>query len=93
MGAEYFTKVGIGATAEDAYNDAKARSEYHEDGYTGNINVKDGYVIVERKAGETLEEAMERVDDTDLVNSKWGPAACIQADNPTHWMFFGWASC
>jgi hypothetical protein len=92
MGAEYFTMVGNGATAQEAFEDAGARSAWDPDGYTGNINVKDGFVIVERLEGESVDDAMERMEDSDLVNYKWGPAACIQCDNPTQWMFFGWAS-
>jgi len=93
MGAEYFTMVGNGATAEAAYEDAGRRSAWDPDGYTGNINVKPGFQVVERLEGETVEDAMERLDDTDLVNYKWGPAACIKMDQENEWMFFGWASC
>jgi hypothetical protein len=93
MGAEYFTKIGHGATADQAFKNAEETSAWDPDGYTGNINVKPGYQVVERLEGETVEECMDRMDDSDLVNYKWGPAACVKMDASDSWMFFGWASC
>jgi hypothetical protein len=91
MGAEYFTIEAKGNTPEEAYEDAKARSAWDPDGYTGNINVKDGFEMVFREGDETVQQTMDRLDDSELVNYKWGPAACLWIEEDKY-IFFGWAS-
>jgi hypothetical protein len=91
MGAEYFESRAQGKTADEAYQNCKANSAWSPDGYTGNINVKDGYQMVLQEEGETVEQALDRLGETDLVNYKWGPAACLWLGGEDY-LFFGWAS-
>ena len=91
MGAEYFETRAKGKTPQEAYEHAQSISAWDPDGYTGNINVKDGFVMVFQEGDETVEQALERLGETDLVNSKWGPAACMWLGEDNY-IFFGWAS-
>ena len=55
MGAEYFETRAKGNTPEEAYEHCKSISAWDPDGYTGNINVKDGFVMVFQEGDETVE--------------------------------------
>jgi hypothetical protein len=95
MGAEQFTSVGNGATAQAAFEQAhdEACYDYGHRGYTGSLAEKDCFteiVVPEGKSAiefsdELLENCDERVDD------KWGPAGCVKMEEGKY-LFFGWAS-
>lgn len=72
MGACNFNTTSKGRTVEQAYNDAveAANYEYGHGGYTGEINVKSGYVLFPLPKGMTAEE----VDEL-LVEATWDDEA------------------
>lgn len=94
MGAEYFETRAQGKSAGEAFKLAQDQAFYDHghNGYTGSIAEKPGFVMVDRQPGETVAQCLERHDDSDIVNDKWGKAACIPGDSPDVWVFFGWAS-
>ncbi|MFC6771261.1 hypothetical protein ACFQDD_06980 [Halorubrum pallidum] len=83
MGADTFTRVAFGKTADEAFSNArKEAEEWHGSRpYTGSIKEKDSFTkIPEREykgkdrrkfAGELIAEGDDRID------SKWGPAGAV----------------
>jgi len=98
MGAVDFYTFAKGDTAKEAFNSAvdRARYEYGHGGYTGTIAEKSSFVKVGSAAteNEAGEKALKILDDDDdrRVSGKWGPAGCIEVENPPGWLFFGMAS-
>lgn len=94
MGAEYFTDRATGKTVREAFKNAQEKAwwDHGHSGYSGTIAEKPGATLVERLPGETVQQAMDRLDDSDLVNDKWGNCAAIKTDNFEEYVFFGWAS-
>jgi hypothetical protein len=93
MGATYFEVRVKAESADSAFKQAQEQAFYDHghSGYTGTIAEKDGYIMMAVNGTETVEQAMERLDDSEVVNNKWGPAACIEV-NLGEYVFFGWAS-
>ena len=95
MGAEQFTQGGQGATAQEAFREAKESACYDHghNGYSGSLAEKDCFVEIALPEGkgandyawELMENNDERVDD------KWGPAGCLKVAEGKY-LFFGWAS-
>ena len=76
---------------------AVEQAQYDEGhgGYTGSIAEKTEYVLVGTR--KTLEEARVWADDLiekadHRIDDKWGPAGCIEVEEPKGFLFFGWAS-
>ena len=95
MKAEYFEQKAKGATAKQAFDNAVAEAAYNygHAGYTGTIAEKDSFEIIKKPEGIDLREFIEsdEVQNSELVNDKWGPAACIGLGNGEY-VFLGWAS-
>jgi hypothetical protein len=94
MGACDFQNVGHGETAQKAFDKLVASSRYssgHE--YSGEIGMKDEFVMISLPEGREPEEYAGSLLDSDdeRVADKWGPAGCI-ALGDGKWLFFGWAS-
>jgi hypothetical protein len=102
MGAETFSQVAHGKTAQDAFNTAQeqARYDYGHAGYTGTIAEKCDFIML-KVSPEKLEELKAKPycyydysgDDPlwEKVDDKWGPAGCIDLQDGRY-LFFGWAS-
>lgn len=65
MGATTFTTVSRGATASEAFTNArrKAQHEYGHGGYTGTIAEKSGYRELVLPAGVTAKQALAWLDE------------------------------
>jgi hypothetical protein len=100
MGADPFSVVSKGKTAQEAFNAAtsQARDEYGHRGYTGTIAEKQEFRVFVLPTGrEAREYSEELIDGDGAVSDKWGPAGCIKLSGPDAagvctWLFFGWAS-
>lgn len=94
MGAEYFSCRAEGKNAREAFKAAQEQAWYDHghSGYSGTIAEKPGFTLVERLPGESVEKAMDRLDDSNLVNDKWGNCAALKGDTEGEYIFFGWAS-
>ena len=80
-----------------AFAAAVEQAKYDEGhgGYTGSIAEKHENTFIGTR--KTLEEARawadELIDKGDSrVDDKWGPAGCIEVEEPSGFLFFGWAS-
>jgi hypothetical protein len=78
MGGCNFATTSFGKTVQDAYanacGDANARNG-HQEGYSGDIQTTDGYVVIERRGRK-----LSTIEDLVLDNprfSKRGPCAAI----------------
>lgn len=95
MGAEYFEQKAKGATAKEAFNNAVEQAQYNygHAGYTGTIAEKHDFKMLNWPADIDLREFIEsdEVQNSKLVNDKWGPAACIKVADGEY-VFLGWAS-
>jgi hypothetical protein len=107
MGAETFTTMGKGATAQEAFRSAseQARYDYGHAGYTGTLAEKGDFVLIPVPSGivdETAERKEVRrfyvryadslIESGDpRIDDKWGPAGCIDMGEG-EFLFFGWAS-
>jgi hypothetical protein len=95
MGAETFTAVGKGKTAQEAFDKAvaDARHEYGNRGYTGSLAEKTSYVMITPPPGVApVKYASDLIDNDDpRISDKWGPAGCIKMTEGVY-LFFGWAS-
>jgi hypothetical protein len=72
-----------------------AQYECGHGGYTGTIAEKDEFTFVGLKP--TIKEAREFADSLiekgdKRIDDKWGPAGCIEVEQPSGFLFFGWAS-
>jgi hypothetical protein len=98
MGACDFYNFAKGETAKEAFNSVvdRARYEYGHGGYTGTIAEKSSFVKVGKvkTENEASKLAMQMMDDDDdrRVSDKWGPAGCIEVEEPHGYLFFGMAS-
>lgn len=100
MGAETFSQVARGKTADEAFRAAteEARYNYGHAGYTGTIAEKHDFIML-TVSPERLEEIKKSnwyefsYDDPlwKRVDDKWGPAGCIDLKDGS-FLFFGWAS-
>jgi hypothetical protein len=97
MGANEFTTIGRGQSADQAFRQARdaAAWEHGHGGYTGTIAEKNSFTVISgplpyREASalawRLIEEEDERVDD------KWGPAGCIPIRDSDQFLFFGWSA-
>jgi hypothetical protein len=97
MGASNFGTRAIKAkTAREAYRIAvdEARDENgSRDGYSGDIQTTNGFVIVTPKGGEAIDALVDRLmDDPGSTKiEKWGKAGAVETA-PGQWMFFGWGA-
>ena len=98
MGAAVFYETSSGKNADEAFARAvdQARHEYGHRPYTGEICEKSEYVMITREV-MTLKKAEDLanrlIEDGDpRIDSKSGPAGCIQLTTGEYF-FFGWASC
>ncbi len=95
MGAEEFTTVVRGATAEEAFRSAveDAQYEHGHGGHSGTIAEKRSFVVITVPKDEDPRTFAERLlaEDDKRVCDKWGPAGCVQLGEGK-WLFFGWAS-
>lgn len=100
MGAETFSQVASGATAQEAFRAAveQARYDYGHAGYTGTIAEKDSFIMLDVSDERLAEIQQQRWFDYsgddplwEKVDDKWGPAGCIDLKDG-RFMFFGWAS-
>lgn len=87
-------------TAEEAFQVATNNAKYDDgnDGYTGTIAEKNSYIMVgktktaneaKRMAKNIINNGDPRIDD---IDDKYGPAGCIEFDEPPGWIFFDMAS-
>jgi hypothetical protein len=94
MGACTFRRVGYGKTAQEAFCSAvqDANMEVgHQDGYSGDINSKHGFIVLDIPEGVNLRDFIyDMEDDHDEIRSKWGPAGCIKMEEGKY-IFFGYA--
>jgi len=95
MGADVFFQDGKGATAKEAFNDARDQAawEHGHGGYTGSLAEKYEYVMIKCPEGVNPREyADDLINNRDTrVDDKWGPAGCIKLED-NKYLFFGWAS-
>ena len=103
MGGSSFDTMATGKNAKEAYHNAveDANYEYGHRGYTGQINVKDGFIMVSTEV-MTKEQAQNYADelynkDDKRALDKWGPACCIELAEKSDtgekmFYFFGVAS-
>ena len=95
MGAQEFTTVGIGNTAQEAFNDAVQNAYYDHghQGYSGSIAEKESFVVVkcEDVSDDNVEAVMNKMIDNEF-SDKWGPCGCIDLKRDNKYVFFGWAS-
>jgi hypothetical protein len=102
MGGEIFESTGIGESAEKVFKKLveEAQWEHGHGGYTGTIAEKDGFIMLQKPAGISVEEFVEEKIDE---NEKWGPAFSIELTGEDAekylkgrkgrvFKFFGWAS-
>jgi len=73
----------------------EARYERGHGGYSGSLAEKHEFVFIMKLP--TLKEARDFADsmiegDDDRIHDKWGPAGCIEVEQPSGFLFFGWAS-
>lgn len=96
MGASEFLTVGRGATAREAFLEARANALYQSGhgGYSGTIAEKSGFVEIALPIGKSAEaHAEDLMQENDRrIDDKWGPAGCIKLPEKDKWLFFGWAS-
>ena len=86
MGSCTFDTYSVGKSPDDAFENAQRHAEEyygHQEGYSGQINSKTGFVEVPyhmykgKKNHEKV--AWELVDDDWAgTDSKWGPAGCME---------------
>ena len=95
MGAQVFTTVAFGETAEQAFTRAVSDALYEDGhgGYSGTIAEKEEFVMVPCLPGQTAEDTANILIDKDdpRITDKWGPAGCIDMGDGDY-LFFGWAS-
>lgn len=101
MGACSFITIGNGATAREAFEDAKARASCEgasdAEGYSGTIYEKRDFVMFTLPKGENAAEyASELMESDHRVSEKRGPAGCIKLEpvgvnHPSEWLFFGYS--
>lgn len=96
MGAEEFYTTGTGATAHEAFNEAKERAYYDvgHQGYSGTIAEKEYFSEIPcdmnpKAIKETIEKCLNDMDH--FCQDKWGDAGAIRVSE-NKWVFFGWAS-
>lgn len=84
-------------TAKKAFSRAvkEAQYDFGHGGYTGSIAEKGtfktiGTVKTTREGYDLADKLIE--EDDDRISDKWGPAGCIEVEEPRGWIFFGWAS-
>jgi hypothetical protein len=97
MGATTFGAVGRGATAQEAFRNAReeAQWEHGHGGYSGTVAEKSSFTYVEvtdevRGDRRLLNEKIDELTDNQF-SDKWGPAGCIKL-REGEYLFFGWAS-
>ncbi len=95
MGAAEFTTRSTGKTAVEAFSNAVSQAQYDHghSGYSGSIAEKSSFKMVTPKAGESVQDCMDRCmeDEDHFCQDKWGDAACVVV-SPGNYIFFGWAS-
>lgn len=103
MGANTFTQVSNGKTAQEAFGTAVEAAQHENDhgGYTGTIAEKggDGFTMItpDGDTSDWTQNTYENwaheltVKDDPRVADKWGPAGCTQIGD-TEFLFFGWAA-
>ncbi len=96
MGAEEFTVVGKGKTANEAFRNAKQEAQYEHGhgGYTGTIAEKHGFRLITCKQDpELIEAKVEQCLSSmnHFCTDKWGDAGAIKMSK-NEWVFFGVAS-
>ncbi len=95
MGAETFFTRARGATAQEAFSDARRSAQYEHGhgGYTGTIAEKTEFTMIEVPLGEPAVRFADRLlaDDDARIRDKWGPAGCIRLGDDEY-LFFGNAS-
>lgn len=95
MGAEQFTQMGEGATAQEAFKRVydEACYEYGHRGYSGTMAEKGSFVEIDLPEGKSANDyAWELMDaDDERIDDKWGPAGCLKIKDGEY-LFFGWAS-
>lgn len=95
MGAQVFTTIGTGATAQIAFNDEVEHACYTNGhgGYSGTIAEKCEFVMIPCLPGQTEEDTAQILirDRDPRIDDKWGPAGCIDMGDGD-FLFFGWAS-
>lgn len=100
MGACQFANLGLGSTAQEAFDDlvSQAKHTYGHGGYTGTIAEKDSFRMVFRNTADLARPACDVVNELmdssegKFYEDKWGPAGCIAGDEPRQYIFFGWTS-
>lgn len=73
---------------------ADAQHEHGHDRYSGTIGTKHDFVFIMKLP--TLKEARDHAHSMiegadDRIDDKWGPAGCIEVEQPSGFLFFGWA--
>lgn len=101
MGASSFSEFHRAVDAKDTAKKAFARAvedakyEHGHGGCSGTIAEKSRFVsvgsVATRKEGYELADKLIEEDDH-RISDKWGPAGCIEVEEPKGWIFFGWAS-
>jgi hypothetical protein len=90
MGAHNFYDEAEGNSPREAYQNAveQAQHEYGHDPYNGTISTTNGFRMVTKKPGQT----MEQLEDEWLDKlEKWGKCACVDLGGKRY-AFFGWAA-
>lgn len=97
MGATTFSQLTQGPTAQAAFDAAREQAQYDHghSGYTGTIAEKREFVLM--ATAKSSEEAQSMADffiksRDKRIDSKWGPAGCIEIEGTKQYLFFGWAS-
>ncbi len=90
MGAYDFTQTAKGRNAAEAFSNAvtEAAYEHGHGGYTGTCAEKREFLMVMRRAEESVDECVYRLTES---NDKWGPAFCLDLGGG-EFLFFGLAS-
>lgn len=95
MGAHNFHHQEHGETPDEAYSSA-VNDALHYSGhnpYNGTISTTNGFIVINREEGETIDEWASRVLDDRRIN-KWDACACTpDPEKEKLWHFAGWAAC
>tara|TARA_R110000851_G_scaffold254823_1_gene407429 strand:- start:466 stop:783 length:318 start_codon:yes stop_codon:yes gene_type:complete len=105
MGSTTFIEIGIGASARQAYSDARERANDengHQQGYSGDIQTSDGFKMLTSSIDDEtpIEAAVRLTDNLSSIQDSRGRCGCIDLLEATgedadkdRYLFFGWAAC
>jgi len=95
MAAELFEQEAQGATAQEAFDNARDTAGYSHghSGYSGTIVEKETFEEIEVPEGKDPEAYVQELIEAEdsRIDDKWGPAGCVRL-REGEYLFFGYAS-